>query len=37
MSIVDAQGTVVASYNYDPYGNLISDNHTEIAIITGSF
>ena len=25
MSIVDAQGAVVASYNYDPYGNLISD------------
>ena len=37
MSIVDGQGAVVASYNYDPYGNLISDNHTEIAIITGSF
>jgi YD repeat-containing protein len=37
MSIVDAQGNVVASYNYDPYGNLIGDNHTEIAIITGSF
>lgn len=27
MSIVDAQGNVVASYNYDSYGNLISDEH----------
>ena len=37
MSIVDAQGAVVASYAYALYSNLIGDNHTEIAIITGSF
>jgi YD repeat-containing protein len=37
MSIVDGQGAVVASYNYDPYGNLIGDKHTKIAIIMGSF
>ena len=24
MSIVDAQGAVVASYNYDPYGNILT-------------
>ena len=27
MSIVDGQGAVVASYEYDPYGNLIRDEH----------
>ena len=37
MSIVDAQGAVVASYAYALYSNLIGDNHTEIAITTGSF
>ena len=25
MAIVDANGTVVASYEYDPYGNILSD------------
>ena len=32
MSIVDAQGAVVASYNYDPYGNLISDELAENTV-----
>ena len=32
MSIVDAQGAVVASYEYDPYGNLISDEPAENTI-----
>ena len=32
MSIVDAQGAVVASYNYDPYGNLISDEPAENTV-----
>ena len=32
MSIVDAQGNVVASYNYDPYGNLISDEPAENTV-----
>ena len=32
MSIVDAQGALVASYNYDPYGNLISDEPAENTI-----
>ena len=31
-SIVDAQGAVVASYNYDPYGNLISDEPAENTV-----
>ena len=32
MSTVDGQGAVVASYNYDPYGNLISDEPAENAV-----
>ena len=32
MSIVDGQGAVVASYNYDPYGNLISDEPAENTV-----
>ena len=32
MSIVDAQGAVVASYEYDPYGNLISDEPAENTV-----
>ena len=32
MSIVDAQGNVVASYEYDPYGNLISDEPAENTV-----
>ena len=32
MSIVDAQGAVVASYAYDPYGNLISDEPAENTV-----
>ena len=32
MSIVDRQGAVVASYNYDPYGNLISDEPAENTV-----
>ena len=32
MSIVDGQGAVVANYNYDPYGNLISDEPAENTV-----
>ena len=32
MSIVDAQGAVIASHAYDPYGNLISDEPAENTI-----
>ena len=32
MSIVDGQSNVIASYNYDPYGNLISDEPTENTV-----